>query len=317
MKAALIAAVIIIALVSFQMWSSHAAEKAAPPIGTFIDVDGERLHVVDIPAREGTTATGAEPPPIVLIHGASVNLRDLMIALGDPLSEKHRVILVDRPGRGYSSRPKDGWRLERQAALIHGAVAALGAEKPVIVGQSYGGAVALAYALAYQDEMSGLVLLAPVSHKWPGGVAWYNRVSGWPVAGVLLRRLVIPLYARLAAEPGVKKSFGPNTAPENYYGDSGLALLFRPADFKANAEDLRTLKPQIVDMSTRYGEIRIPTTIMTGASDPTVSPKIHSETLAREIPGAVLDLIPNAGHALHHAETARVVAAIEAVAGRN
>lgn len=285
-------------------------ERKAPQLGRIIEVDGARIHIVELGAENGIGK-----PPLVLIHGASVNLRDMQLALGDALSETHRVILVDRPGRGYSTRPDDGWRLETQAMLIHDAVAELGVEDPVIVGQSLGGAVALAYALKYQDEMAGLVLLAPVSHEWPGGVAWYNKVSDWPAAGFLLRRLVIPVYGPLAAKGGVEKSFAPDDAPENYYEQSGLALLFRPRDFKSNAADLARLKPQIVEMSRRYGDIHVPTAILTGTSDTTVSPKLHSMQLAGEIDGASLELLPDTGHALHHAETERVVAAILRIAG--
>jgi pimeloyl-ACP methyl ester carboxylesterase len=250
----------------------------------------------------------------VLIHGTSVNLRDMKLALGDALSTRHRVVIVDRPGRGYSSRPADGWRLKRQAEILHAALGELGVERPVVVGQSLGGAVALAYALEYQDEMTGLVLLAPVSHEWPGGIAWYNRVSQWPIAGALFRRLVLPIYAPLAANSGVANTFAPDAPPEGYAEATGLALLFRPADFKSNAADIARLKPQVAAMSRRYREIRIPTAILAGASDRTVSPHIHARALARDIPGATLQILPETGHALHHAQTARVAAAIESVA---
>lgn len=287
--------------------ASWRAEKDAPPIGAFVDVDGERLHVLDAGPRDGAL------PPVVLIHGASVNLRDMKLALGDALSKSRRVIMIDRPGRGYSTRPGDGWKLDRQAQLIRGAVKSLGVERPIVLGQSFGGAVALSYALQYQDEMAGLVLLAPVSHEWPGGVAWYNTVSGWPVAGTLLRRLVIPVYAPLAAKSGVVKSFRPDEAPPGYYEAAGLPLLFRAKDFQSNASDLRALKPQIVAMMGRYGEIRIPTAVMTGADDPTVSPAIHAAALSREIPGVDYEVLPDTGHALHHSERAKVLAAIERI----
>ncbi len=302
----LVAALILGALIALQFWAVARAEKNAPPIGKFVDVDGERLHVVDVPAADGATG-----PPVILIHGASVNLRDMEIALGAPLSKNHRVIVIDRPGRGYSSRPADGWRLDVQARLIRDAARALEVKRPIVVGQSLGGAVALRYALQYQDEMAGLVLLAPVSHEWPGGVAWYNSVSGWPVAGTLLRRLVIPVYASLVSKSGVAKSFAPDTPPDGYFEKSGLSLLFRPKDFKANAEDLRHLKAQVVAMSARNGELRLPTAILAGDKDVTVSPQRHSMALARDIAGASLEMLPGAGHALHHSQTARIVAAIE------
>ncbi len=284
------------------------AEKRAPPIGTLVDVGGERVHIVDLGVGEG--------PPVVLIHGASVNLLDMKLALGDRLAKSRRVILLDRPGRGYSSRPKQGWRLNVQAKLIHDAVASQGAERPIVVGQSFGGAVALAYALQYQGDMSGLVLLAPVSHEWQGGVAWYNEVAGWPVVGFLFRRLIIPVYAPGAARRGLSRSFGPDDAPETYFGDAGLALLFRPHDFGANASDLRHLKAEIVAQSKRYGEIRLPTAIIAGEEDRTVLPDNHARRLARDIPGATLEMIPDAGHALHHSEQASIIAAIDRIAAQ-
>lgn len=287
--------------------ASWRAEQDAPPIGAFVEIDGERLHVLDIGPKDSAL------PPVVLIHGASVNLRDMKLALGDELAKTRRVVMIDRPGRGYSTRPKDGWKLDRQAQLIHGAVASLGVERPIVLGQSLGGGVALAYALQFQEQMSGLVLLASVSHEWPGGAAWYNNVSGWPVAGFLLRRLVIPVYAPLAAKDGVIKSFAPDQAPEGYYEHAGISLLFRPGDFRNNAADLRNIKPQIIAMSTRYGEIRLPTAIMSGADDTSVSPRIHSMVLVNEIDGATLEILPDTGHALHHAEKAKILAAIERI----
>jgi len=283
------------------------AERDAPAIGSFVEVDGMRAHVVDIGPRD------AAKPPVVLIHGASVNLRDMKMSLGDPLSQARRVIMVDRPGRGYSERPDQGDRLDVQARFIHGVVTSLGVENPIIVGQSFGGAVALAYALQYQDEMAALVLLAPVSHEWPGGVAWYNSVSQTPIAGFLLRRLVIPAYGQLAAKQSVQASFTPDAPPENYVERAGIALLFRPRDFKSNASDIVHLKEQIIGQQNRYGEIDLTVAIVTGTTDSTVSPELHSKTLAKEISGSSLTLLPDTGHGLHHAKTAKILSIIEAL----
>jgi pimeloyl-ACP methyl ester carboxylesterase len=308
MTASLLTAFIVLTSLVLGGCASLRAEKNAPPIGKLVEADGERIHLLDY------GIANSSKPPVILIHGASVNLRDMKMALGDKLAKSYRVIVVDRPGRGYSTRPSDGWRLDRQATLIHDAVVASGVEKPIVVGQSLGGAVALAYALKYQDEMSGLVVLAAVSHEWPSDVAWYNKVSGWPIAGQLLRRLVIPIYAPFAAKSGVGRSFRPDEAPDGYYDASGLTLLFRPKDFKANAEDLRHLKPQIVAMSHDYADLKLPMAILTGADDTTVSPVLHSAALAKEVPGAYYEVIADTGHALHHSQSAKVLAAIDLVA---
>ncbi len=281
------------------------AERNAPMVGEWIDVGGERMHAFSAGPRDG------DLPPVVLIHGASANLRDMQMSLGEPLSRDRFVVMVDRLGRGYSDRPKDGYALDVQARYIHDVVNAYGLKNPLIVGQSLGGAVALNYALQYQEEMSGLVLLAPVSHEWPGGIAWYNSASQIPVLGFLLRRLVIPVYGQLAAEDGIEETFLPDAAPNNYYQRSGLALLFRPGDFKSNAADIAHLKQEIIRQQDRYGELQLPVAIMTGTSDSTVSPEIHSKTLVTQVDGATLTLFPETGHALHHSQTEKIIETID------
>lgn len=281
------------------------AESRTPMLGELIVVDDVRLHVVDIGPRD------SDLPPVLLIHGASINLLDMHLALGERLAQDRRVILVDRPGRGYSERPDDGYKLSVQANLIAGVVAARGVEKPIVVGQSFGGAVALAYALDHRDAMSALVLLAPVSHEWPGGVAWYNNASQIPVIGILMRRLIIPVYAAVVRDSSVAESFAPNEPPENYAERVGLSLLFRPKDFRANASDIAHLKKQIIQQQSRYDELSVPVEIVTGLADTTVSPDIHSRALARQIDGAELTLLEDTGHALHHAQPYKIIEIIE------
>lgn len=300
-------AIIGAALLLLPACTSWRVEKKYPPIGRFAEIDRERVHYLDYGTR------GSDLRPVVLIHGASVNLRDMKIALGDTLAAERRVIIVDRAGRGYSSRPSAGWRLDRQAALIRGLLDDLGVDDPIIIGQSLGGAVALSYAINQPDRMSALMLLAPVSHEWPGGVAWYNSVSGWPVAGTLFRRLVLPAYAQLAAKGAVESSFAPDEPPDQYFTRAGVPLLFRPSDFRNNAADITHLKREVIDMTPHYGAIAVPTVIITGDDDTTVSPVIHSEALARDIAQSRLIILDDTGHALHHAETARIIDALHAL----
>ncbi len=281
------------------------AERNAPMVGEWIAVGSERMHAFSAGPRDG------DLPPVVLIHGASANLRDMQMSLGEPLSRDRFVVMVDRLGRGYSDRPKGGYALDVQARYIHEVVKSYGLKNPLIVGQSLGGAVALNYALQYQEEMSGLVLLAPVSHEWPGGIAWYNSASQIPMIGFLLRRLIIPVYGQLAAEDGIEETFLPDAAPEDYYQRSGLALLFRPGDFKSNAADIAHLKQEIIRQQNRYGELQLPVAIMTGTSDTTVSPEIHSKTLVTQIDGATLTLFPDTGHALHHSQTEKIIETVD------
>ncbi len=310
MRFMLLFSIFIILLIAISGCTAWQIEKKHPAIGKFIEVDGQQLHYVELGSENFAG------PPLVLLHGSSANLNDTKIALGDELAERSRVILFDRPGRGYSTRPKNGYLLDVQAQLIHKALKKMGVEKPILIGQSLGGSVALAYTLRYQNDMSGAVLLAPASHEWPGDVVWYNKLSSNPFFGLLLRRTIVPYYGRVVAKNSVNGTFWPQAAPEDYYERVGIALLFRPKEFKNNADDVVHLKSQIIEMSKRYSEISIPTRIFVGTHDTTVSPTIHSYNLAKDIAGAELTILPATGHGLHHTASDEIIAGIEAMTAK-
>ena len=166
----LITAAVLGGLAALTEFGVRRIERAHPPQGRFVEVAGGRLHLLELGSPDA--------PPVVLLHGASGNLQDMRLALGDRLAARYHVILVDRPGHGWSDRPDgpaDG-SPARQAALIHQALERIGVTRAIVVGHSWSGALATAYALAYPADVTGLVLLAPVTHPWPGGVGWYNPI---------------------------------------------------------------------------------------------------------------------------------------------
>ncbi|MEY8838497.1 alpha/beta fold hydrolase, partial [Cribrihabitans sp. XS_ASV171] len=113
------------------------ANAAYPPRGELLEIDGVQVHAVVMGAG----------PDVVLIHGSSGNARDMTFDLAPRLAERYRVIAFDRPGLGFTDRLHEaGATISEQAALLSRAAVALGAERPVVVGHSYGGAVALAWA---------------------------------------------------------------------------------------------------------------------------------------------------------------------------
>ncbi|MEP1598526.1 MAG: alpha/beta fold hydrolase, partial [Hyphomonas sp.] len=139
----------------------NKVEAAYPPIGKAVAVGGETVHVI----QEGQAG-----PPVLMIHGASANAREFTWTLAPRLENTHRVFMADRPGHGYSGRPEDAHNLGVQAAQMAGVLDALApGEKTVLVGHSFGGAVALRVALDRPDLVKALVLLAPVTHEWGGG----------------------------------------------------------------------------------------------------------------------------------------------------
>ncbi len=292
-----------------------AAEAAFPPEGQFVEVDGRRVHAV----------VRGSGPDLVLIHGASGSTRDFTFAFMDRLADRYRVIALDRPGMGWSDRASDayGGALNtaaeppaEQAILLQAAAARLGADRPIVLGHSYGGAVALAWALERPDALSGLVVLAGASNPWPGGLG--------PLYGINSSQLgaatVVPLLAAFAplsrADQVIAGIFAPQPAPEGYAGHVGVGLSLRRETLRANARQVNSLYPHIVAMSARYGSIAVPTEIVHGTEDEIVPLRIHSEPLAQQIPGARLTRLDGIGHMPHHAAPDDVEAAIDRIAAR-
>ncbi|WP_084420855.1 alpha/beta fold hydrolase [Henriciella litoralis] len=281
-------------------------EEAYPPIGRQVEVNGVPVHVIE---------AGQSGPVVFMIHGASANAREFTTTLAPHLDRDHRVLMADRPGHGYSGRPPHSEELGVQAAQMAGALKVLApGEKAVVVGHSFGGAVALRLALDYPELVKGLVLLAPVTHDWGGGgETWYNQVAGPPIIGPIFSQLA-PLVGPSAAKSGIDGVFSPNEAPEGYYENSGLGLLFRPPEFRANADDVNALRPELAAQQGRYPEIKVPVILFSGAQDSVINPTLHAGKIKSQIEDFTLVPLADSGHMPHHDHGAEVADAIRKLA---
>ncbi len=133
---------------------TRAAEAAHPPRGSFVTAGGIRLHYLD---RGPPSPAGR---PIVLLHGNGSLTDDFVISgVLDRLAQRHRVVVFDRPGAGFSERPQGRpWGPVEQAAVLVEAAAKLGVEKPIVVGHSWGTLPAVAWALDHPNRIGALVL---------------------------------------------------------------------------------------------------------------------------------------------------------------
>jgi pimeloyl-ACP methyl ester carboxylesterase len=286
-------------------------ERTYPPRGQTVAVAGASLNVVDLGRRD------ASGPPIVLLHGASSNL-EVMRPLAERLAAHHRVLLIDRPGHGFSTRERvEDSTPDVQARMIVEVLDKLGVDRAIVVVHSLAGAIGARMALDYPARVAGLVMLAPVTHPWRGGVGWYNRLVTRPVIGPLLAYTITMPLGLLVADSGARGVFLPQVMPDDFVKSSATRLLLRPREFLANARDLVDLKEAVAEQSPRYGEIASPVTIISGdENDKTVSTNIHSRPFAAAVKGTKLIVLKGVGHMVQYAAPDLVVDEIEAMVGR-
>lgn len=284
-------------------WQARAEERRHPPIGEFITVGGVRLHYLDV----------GEGPAVVLLHGNSSMVQDFALSILEPLARNHRVIAFDRPGFGYSDRPKDVvWTPEAQAALIRDALEALGVEKPVVFGHSWAAAVALCFALDYPDEIAGVVAESGYYYPHRRPDAAVSAINSKPVIGWIGRNTWSPVMGLIFGKAMVKGMFSPNPIPPAY-AEFPAKLALRPGHLRAGAEEAATMRDWALRTWRRYPEIDVPVMILAGTKDRLAGYHRHAVRLHHDILSSRLRLWPGTGHMLHHIHPGSVIEAIEEV----
>lgn len=275
------------------LWASVAASTRE----RFLDMPraGSRLRVQEL----------GEGPPILFIHGA--NTSGASWATLAAKLPAFRCLILDRPGTGLSNalpaRPTTTELMALGDELVAGVLDAAGIERAHVVATSLGGFMALRSAAAHPDRV-----IRMVQFSWPVGA---------PVATIPLsmRLMAIPGVARLAAampasEGTVRAIFrtvghGPSLDAGRITRrdiDAYLALL-RYTDTLRNelilsrstVSPMRGLDPRLLPDSL-LGAISTPTRFIWGGRDPFGGPEI-ARAVVSLIPGAELELLPDAGHA--------------------
>jgi pimeloyl-ACP methyl ester carboxylesterase len=285
----------------FVQGRSAAAERAHRVRGRFIDVDGARVHYLE----------RGSGPSLVLLHGVGSMIDDFVLSgLFARAAERYRVIAVDRPGYGRSTRPRGRrWTLAAQAELLQRTLRRLDVYCPLLFGHSLGATVALAYALRYPVQR--LVLAAGYYYPSVRLDAPLLVPPALPVVGTILRHTVSPLLGRLLWPAWLRLIFGPAPVPRRFRPFPAWMAL-RPEQLRATGEDAAFALAAVTAMQSHYRRLRVPTTIIAGADDRYVSARANSVRLHREIAGSELVLVPGAGHMVHHVAAPAVIAAIEA-----
>jgi pimeloyl-ACP methyl ester carboxylesterase len=294
--------VIFLALLQAAAWLIvFFQELSHPPIGKFVTVDDVRLHYLSKGAGRA----------VVFVHGNDGILQDFNLGLLDAAAAKYRAIAFDRPGHGYSQRESGRVATaEVQAELIHDALQKLGISRPIIVGHSWGGTLALAYALKYPGETAAIVFVSGVAYETPEtAVHRQEQVELMPVVGDLLISSFV-VTARPWVEFASRQAFYPGKAPREFV-DTYTSLVMRPGQIKAYAQDEATLNGTIRAISPHYPEIHIPVMIVTGDFDHVVPPSQHAYRLNKAIPDSAIHVIEGARHQIELTRTREIMDAID------
>ncbi|MEX0301669.1 MAG: alpha/beta fold hydrolase [Leisingera sp.] len=297
------------------LWKAAAneaqAEAGYPPQGRFLEVGGHRVHVVEMGRPRGSA------PDLVLIHGSSGNTRDMTFRLAPALAGDYRILIFDRPGLGYSSPLNgNGASIRQQADILRQAAAQMGAEKPIVLGQSYGGAVALAWAVGHPDALSALVSVAGVSHPWDTPLDIFYRVTSSRAGSAVAVPALTAFVSRATVMESLDAVFAPQPVPDGYADHFGVGLTLRRASLRANALQRTNLLAEVKSLAPLYRQINVPVEIIHGMADSTVSPDIHARQLSRDVPHARLTLLDGIGHMPHHVATKDVAAAVHHASAR-
>jgi pimeloyl-ACP methyl ester carboxylesterase len=311
-----LALILLVGLAAFSFVASFSLNRRHPPHGSLRALATTKTRrVCQVHIAERAARVTPAVADVVLIHGAFASSGDQLLALSDVLCARYRVLAVDRPGQGWSDRPGGARDASpsRQAALIHEALRAHRVNGAIVVGHSFGAAVAAALAIEHKSFVRGLVFVAPATHPWPGGIAWHYWLPAFPLFGTMFASLFAPILGAFLLHPGIEAVFRPQTPPKDYARRAAAALALTPRRLRANGQDVARLKRHLTALSPCYREIKAPCVIITGDADSTVSPGIHSQGLARDIEGASLVVLEGVGHMPHHARPDAILAAVDEI----
>ena len=284
-------------------------EAQYPPVGQFITAAETRIHY----DKRGSG------PAVVLIHGASGNLRDFTFALSDALVEEgFTAIAMDRPGHGYSERgPGRADTPSAQAAILREAVAVLGVQRPIVLGHSYGGAVAAAWAVDAPESLSGAAIVSGLTYAWPAGDNAYHAAAATAVFGPPVNALVRNRALNGGAKRAVNWVFNPQDPPAGYVNFIGAELASRPSTFRENGRDISNVNDAMAVVSQGYATLKVPVELLHGTADKIVPIDDHARRFKAANPAVRLTELPGIGHMAHQVAQTEVIAALKRLAGVN
>jgi pimeloyl-ACP methyl ester carboxylesterase len=267
----------------YTRWRTTQAEKQHPPHGEFIEVHGNGGMIEDFETS----------------------------GLIDALAKTNRVIAFDRPGYGYSERPEYRNHDPRaQAALLRQALLRLRIACPVIVGHSWASMVAVWMGLMNPADVRGLVLISGYYYPSLRLDVPFASVPAIPGIGTLMRNSLSPVITRIMWRPLMRRLFGPPPTPKRFLHEFPIWMALRPQQLYASAKESMMMIGAARELGQQYARLKVPVTLLCGDSDRMVNPRYQTERLHEFLRTSQMQIVPGAGHMLHHEALNEVVTAI-------
>lgn len=283
--------------------AEQGAKAVRKPPGQFVTVDGLPVHVI----------VRGRGRPVVLVHGNGTMAEDFAICgLIDRLAARYRVIAIDRPGFGYTGRPRHRiWTAQAQAVLLHRVLEQLGVERPLLVGHSWGTIVALALAADGRRPLRGLVLLS--GSYFPGHRTDAALIAPLAVPGLgdAMRAMVPAKVSASLTGQSFRQVFWPQPVPARFTACFPIEIAAAATQLRAVSEDAASMNSAVTGLQRRYAGLTLPVSILAGDADAIVKVSEHSVRLHTTIPGSTLRLLPGLGHMIHYGARLKVERAID------
>ena len=273
----------------FTRLTSRKIKRSIPKFGKTTVLQDAEIHWYE----------SGQGEPIIMLHGLAGNLRNFTYALVGKLDQEYRVIAIDRAGCGWSTRSKSECAtLQEQARIISEFIDKEQIKRPLIVGHSLGGAIALALALEYKNKISGLALICPATQvidKIPDMFKSLNISS--PLIRFFVAHTFSSLIGILTRKETFKVAFAPEMICDDFSIKGGGDFALSSEAFIRTSEDLIFAQSSAPSLVGREKELEVYTEVLFGEDDEILDAKLHGEKFS-QLSGSKLTMLPGKGHML-------------------
>ena len=271
-----------------------------------IEVNGARLFFDVVgPKLQPDGDHMAERPSLIVMHGGPGFDHASLRPYFDRFADTHQVIYLDHRGNGRSTGERDTWLLDQWGDDVHGFCQALGIDKPVVLGQSFGGMVAMSYAARHPEGASRLILSSTAGRlDLPETFAMMRRLGGEEAVRIAENFWAAPSEAVVADYIRVCMPLY-NPGPPKDGSDRSRSMLRTEVLFHFVEGEQRSM-----DLLAGLAAVRCPTLVLAGALDP-ITPLSCAKAILDALPEGLgeLAVFEDAGHGAYrdHPERAEAV----------